>query len=87
MEYFVYLLKSEEGFHYTGHTPDLQERLDKHNSHISHSTKHGHNWQIIYTEKFPTRSEAMKREKWLKSGAGREWIKKNIAGWSPPKAE
>ena len=78
---------SEEGYHYTGQTPDLERRLAEHNSGLSKSTKHGKNWKYIHMEAFPTRSEAMKREKWLKSGIGREWIKRNIAGWSPPKAE
>lgn len=87
MKYFVYLLLSKEGFHYIGHTPDLDRRLSEHNSKTTHSTKHGTNWKIIYTEEFSTRPEAMKREKWLKSGIGREWVKKNINGWSPPKAE
>ncbi len=84
---YVYLLISDEGFHYIGQTPDLNRRLSEHNSHISHSTKHGNNWKIIYTEEFSSRSEAMKREKWLKSGIGRRWIIDNIPGWSPPKAE
>ncbi len=87
MPYFVYLLISEEGYHYTDHTPDLERRNIEHNLHTTHSTKHGNNWRIIYTEEYSTRSEAIKGEKWLKSGVGREWIKKNIAGWSPPKAE
>ena len=87
MPFFVYLLKSDEGYHYIGQTPDLNRRLIEHNSHLAHSTKHGHNWQIIYTEEYNTRSEAMKREKWLKSGIGREWVINNIPGWSPPPAE
>ena len=87
MPYFIYLLKSEEGYHYIGQTEDLNRRLSEHNFHTAHLTRHGNNWRIIYTEEFNTRSEAMKREKWLKSGVGREWIKNNIPGWSPPKAE
>jgi len=87
MSFFIYVIISEEYFHYIGHTPDLKRRLNEHNSGCCHSTKHGHNWHIVYIEEFPTRAEAMKKEKWLKSGIGREWLKKNIAGWSPPKAE
>jgi predicted GIY-YIG superfamily endonuclease len=33
---------------------------------------------LIYSEEKETRSDAMKREKYLKSGQGREWIKENI---------
>jgi putative endonuclease len=35
-------------------------------------------WQLIYSEEFSTRSQAMKKEKFLKSGQGREWIRDNI---------
>ncbi len=78
MPYFIYLLKSEEGYHYIGQTEDLNRRLSEHNFHTAHLTKHGNNWRIIYTEEFYTCSEAMKREKWLKN---------NIPGWSQPKAD
>ena len=33
-------------------------------------------WKVIYHEEFPTRAEAMQKEKWLKSGAGRKELKK-----------
>jgi putative endonuclease len=87
MNYYVYIIKSIEGFHYTGQTSDLEKRLFEHNHQLSHSTKHGHNWEIIFKEEYTTRSEAMKREKWLKSGAGRNWLVRNLPGWSPPRAE
>ncbi|TAK66251.1 MAG: GIY-YIG nuclease family protein [Bacteroidetes bacterium] len=85
--FYVYLIKSDEGLRYIGHTPTLEKRLMEHNSGTCHSTKRGTNWKIIYTEEFTTRSEAMKREKWFKSGVGRQWANDNIAGWSPPSAE
>ena len=87
MKFYVYLIKSVESYRYIVHTPDLEKRLNEHNTGLCHSTKHGHNWKIIYTEEFPTRSQAMKREKWFKSGVGRQWLNDNIIGWSPPKAE
>ncbi len=87
MPFYVYAIMSDESHRYIGQTPDLVRRLSEHNAGLCHSTKHGYNWRIIHTEKYPTRAEAMKREKWLKSGVGREWMKQNIVGWSPPKAE
>jgi len=83
MEFVVYVLLSEEGYHYTGQTPNLERRLSEHNSGTCHSTKHGHNWRVIYAESFPTRSDAMKREKYFKSSAGRRWLLRHVAGWSP----
>ena len=87
MSFYVYLIVSEEGYHYTGHTPELDRRLGEHNGGLSHATKHGHNWRVVHTEEYATRGETMKREKWLKSGIGRQWIEATVAGWSPPKAE
>jgi putative endonuclease len=87
MSFIVYIIKSREGRRYTGHTPDLNRRLAEHNGHLSHSTKHGTGWEVIYTESFATRSEAMKREKYFKTGKGRNEVNQLIAGWSPPEAE
>lgn len=87
MPYFTYALLSEEGYHCIGHTADLNLRMVRHELHTTHYTKKGTNWRVMYSKEFATRAEAMKHEKWLKSGVGREWLKKNIAGWSPPQAE
>ncbi|MEB2782968.1 hypothetical protein U3A58_21495 [Algoriphagus sp. C2-6-M1] len=35
-------------------------------------------WIVIYVEFFQLKKDAMKREKELKSGKGREWLKQNI---------
>ena len=87
MPYYAYVLISEEGLHYTGSTEDLDARLKRHQAKTTHFTKTGTNWRVIYSKEFLTRSNAVKHEKWLKSGVGRQWLKKNIAGWSPPQAE
>ncbi|HOI28550.1 MAG TPA: GIY-YIG nuclease family protein [Melioribacteraceae bacterium] len=66
--YYVYVLKSlvKERF-YIGHTSDLQNRLNEHNSGRTKSTKTYIPWSIIYTETYLTRSEAYKRELEIKS--------------------
>jgi putative endonuclease len=87
MPYFAYALQSDEGYHYTGHTEDLTLRIIRHGLHTTQYTKKGTNWKLMYSKEFATRSEAMRHERWLKSGVGREWLKENVAGWSPPKAE
>ncbi len=81
MPYHTYFLQSEEGYHYTGHTQDLDIRMLNHRLKTTHTTKKGTNWTVLYSKEFPTRAEAMKHEKWLKSGVGREWLKSNAAGW------
>ncbi|OQY74191.1 MAG: hypothetical protein B6D44_05110 [Ignavibacteriales bacterium UTCHB2] len=77
--YYVYVIKSKEGFTYTGMTNDLEKRLVEHNEKtLSFWTKRGTNWELLYKEEFENKSEALKREKWLKTGVGREYLKKNI---------
>ena len=75
--YYVYVIESKEGFKYTGMTEDLQERLEQHNDRtLSFWTKRGTNWKLIYKEEFDNKTEALKREKWLKTGVGRDYLKK-----------
>ena len=72
--YYVYVICSDEGFRYIGQTGDLERRLGEHNSGMSHSTKHGTNWKVVHLEEFETRKEAMKRERYLKTSAGRKYL-------------
>ena len=78
-KYFSYVIKSAEGFHYTGMTEDLQLRLNQHNDKsLSFWTKRGTDWKIIFFKSFETKRDALNFEKWLKSGVGRDFLKKNI---------
>ncbi|MDP2038926.1 MAG: GIY-YIG nuclease family protein [Ignavibacteria bacterium] len=75
-KYTVYVIKSSEGLQYTGMTEDVEKRIIEHNNKtLSFWTKRGSNWEIIYKEEFESKAEALKREKWLKSGVGRNYIK------------
>jgi len=77
MFYFVYVIKSKEGFIYKGMTDNLERRLEEHkNKTLSFWTKRGIEWKLIYSEKFSEKSEALKRENWLKTGVGREFLAK-----------
>ena len=74
--YYVYILRSKSsGRFYTGHTTHLQQRLEQHNHGITPSTKNRGPWELVHQEEFVTRSEAMRREKFLKSGKGREELR------------
>ena len=78
--FFVYLLRSQTtGRHYVGFASDPVQRLGQHNSGITKSTKHRGPWELIYQEPFETRSAAMKRERHLKSGQGREELKRILS--------
>jgi putative endonuclease len=73
VDYFVYVLVSEtSGRRYVGSSGDLADRLSRHNSGQSKATKHGAPWRLVHTETFATRSDAVRRERYFKTGKGRE---------------
>ena len=85
--YFVYvLINTSTRKHYTGFTSDLTQRVGQHNSGITKSTKNRGIWELLYSERFATRSEAMRRERFLKTGQGREELKR-ILDASLPEAQ
>ncbi|MCD6440451.1 MAG: GIY-YIG nuclease family protein [Candidatus Marinimicrobia bacterium] len=64
MDYFVYIIYSKSrNKYYIGYTHDLHLRLIHHNDGWTKSTKSGIPWILVYSEKFNSRSNAMKREK------------------------
>ncbi|WP_286814160.1 MULTISPECIES: GIY-YIG nuclease family protein [unclassified Maribacter] len=74
--YYVYVLKSEvDGRLYKGMTNNLQKRIVEHNSGKNKSTKGYLPWVLVYKEEFKTSVEARAREKYFKSGIGREFLK------------
>ena len=77
--YYSYVLRSlKNGILYKGSTQDIENRLSTHNSGVVNFTSKHLPWELILSEKFETRAEAMKREKWYKTGVGREWIKSKL---------
>ncbi len=76
MTYTVYILYSAEfKKHYTGFSSNLDARLLSHNYTGIGWTARYRPWQLIYTKEFNDKQEAMAYEKWLKTGAGRDFIK------------
>ena len=76
MIYTVYILFSEKyNKHYTGFTSNLTLRLKSHNEFGRGWTSKHRPWKLIYEKQFSTKQEAMDYEKWLKTGAGRDFIK------------
>jgi putative endonuclease len=61
--------------YYIGYSEDPDKRLAQHNEGINKSTKSGApDWEIIYKEDFPTRSEALRREKSIKARKSKKFI-------------
>ena len=79
-EFVVYILYSEKfNKNYTGFTSNLIERFKSHNFlETKGYTLKFRPWKVIHVEFFPSKAEAMKREKYLKTGIGRDFIKNLI---------
>lgn len=73
--YWVYVIKNREGKIYIGQTKDIEKRILYHNKGWSRYTKKKGDWEIVLKEGYNSRREAIKREKELKTGRGREYIK------------
>ena len=77
--YYTYVLQSQQkDILYKGSTANLELRIQQHNDGLVSFTKKYRPWKLVYHEIFATRAEAMAREKFFKSGKGRDWIKENI---------
>ena len=76
--YSVYVIRNQQGVFYKGQTSDLPKRMQEHNNpdgSFKSFTKNKGPWELIYSEEYSTRSEAMLREKFLKTGKGRDFLK------------
>jgi putative endonuclease len=74
--YTVYVLYSQTANkHYVGFTGNLDARMISHNELGNDWTAKYKPWKLIYTINFSMKTDAMKYEKWLKSGVGRDFIK------------
>ncbi len=78
--YFVYVLYSKiiKQF-YTGSTSDIYKRLRHHNLGLDRWSKRGVPWEIVYSKAYLTKSEALREEKYLKSGVGRKFVHAEVA--------
>jgi putative endonuclease len=79
----VYLLYSPSSTKtYVGFTNDIERRMREHNFTESKGfTIRYRPWELVYTEIFENKSDAMQREKFLKSGLGREEVKKIVSNY------
>jgi putative endonuclease len=71
--FHIYVLRSERtGRRYVGSCEDLKERLHRHSTGQAPATKAGRPWNLVHSETFATRPEAVRRERFLKTGRGRD---------------
>ena len=76
--YTVYVLKSENEKLYKGVTNNLNRRMREHKSGHAITTAKMKKVALVYQEKYKTFEEARKRELYLKSAAGRRFLKNKI---------
>jgi putative endonuclease len=73
--FYIYVLWSDTlKKRYVGSSQDPSTRLKQHNAGQGRFTKRGIPWVLLHTEAFENRTEALRREHFLKSGAGRSWL-------------
>ena len=74
----LYILYDEDrGKYYIGQTANLADRLARHIQKRSKYTRTG-DWKLVYTEDYPTRSEAVRRESYLKKLKDKALIEKLV---------
>ena len=79
--YYTYVLKSEKnGKWYTGTTSNLDERLEQHNKGLTRTTKYMRPIELIYFEVCWNKDDAYRRERYLKSGMGKRYLKNRLRG-------
>ena len=77
--WYTYLLQSKkDNLWYTGCTDDLRKRFKEHNDGLVPSTKGRGSFSIIYYEACANKSDAFAREKYLKSGMGKRYLKNRL---------
>ena len=78
--YSVYILYSKKyDRYYIGQTDNLKAREARHNNGLVKSTKHYRPWELVYFENYTTRSEAMRRELFLKKQRNKLFYKRLIS--------
>jgi putative endonuclease len=77
--YWIYVLKLNNGRKYIGQTNNLERRLMEHQLGRSPYTRKHKIKKLIYSEICNSRSDAIIKEKFLKTGKGREWLKRKLA--------
>lgn len=79
MFYTYVLLSKKDGHFYTGATKNLRKRIEEHNKGRVQSTRHRRPLILIYYEACFSKEDAYRREKYLKTGKGKRYLKRRLA--------
>ncbi len=79
MFYYTYVLVSEkDGDLYIGWSSDLRARIIKHNNGLVNATRERKPMKLVYYEACLNKTKAIEREKQLKTGFGRSYLKRRL---------
>lgn len=79
--FYTYVLRSKvNGQFYTGATSNLRQRVLQHNSGVVFFTRNKRPLELIYFEGCRSREDAFRRERYLKSGMGKRYLKNRLKG-------
>jgi len=77
--YYVYVLQSlKDKRFYTGFTDNLDRRIEEHNNKQEPSTKSRVPFRLVYFEGCLSKKDAIAREKQLKTGKGKKYLRIRI---------
>jgi len=77
---FLYVIRSEVNDNlYVGICKNIETRLNEHNNGKNRYTKGLKPWNVVYSEEFVDWKSAREKEKYYKSGVGKEYLKKILA--------
>jgi len=80
--YYVYVLESiKDKYFYIGCTNNLKNRFQLHNSGKVYATKFRRPFKLIYCEIYLNKNDAFAREKFLKTGWGRNYLKRVLKNY------
>ncbi|OGY86505.1 MAG: excinuclease ABC subunit C [Candidatus Kerfeldbacteria bacterium RIFOXYB2_FULL_38_14] len=80
--YYIYILQSKkDNKFYTGYTKNLKLRFEQHQKGLVKSTKNRRPFFLIYFEACLNRSDATKREKYLKTHYGKMFIRNRLKSY------
>jgi len=78
--FYTYVIKSKkDGKLYVGYTKDLIGRMKEHNEGLVRATKARKPFKLLYYESCNILEDAIKREKSLKTGFGRRYLKQRLS--------
>ena len=80
--FYTYVLRSDaDSGLYIGYSSDLRKRIAQHKRGAALATSYRGPWKLIYYEAYLDQADAIGREKFLKSGSGRNFLKRQLKNY------